>query len=94
MKEFIVKVLTEEKVTTEELAKFIVEYCELCGIVNTTGEQVLMAIQLIQQGLFDLKYACKNCANKIGLQITETLDKNGKILFTQIKEYEFKNTNA
>jgi len=36
--------------------------------------------------MFDLKYACKNCAKKLGLQLVEMYDKNGQLLYTKIEE--------
>ena len=86
MKEFINKIFSNQKVTIEELSKFIIDYCELCGIKDTTPEQLQLAVQFIQQGIFDLNYACKNCASKLGLQVVEVKDKNGAILYTKIQE--------
>ena len=86
MKEFINKVFSNQQVTIEELSKFIVEYAELCEIRSTTPQHIQFAIQLIQNGMFDLKYACKNCAKKLGLQLVEMYDKNGQLLYTKIEE--------
>ena len=86
MKEFINKIFSNQQVTIEELSKFIVEYAELCEIRSTTPQHIQFAIQLIQNGMFDLKYACKNCAKKLGLQVVEMYDKNGQILYTKIEK--------
>lgn len=86
MKEFINKIFSNQQVTIEELSSFIVEYSELCGIKDTTAQHIQFAIQFIQQGVFDLMYACKNCASKLGLQVVELRDKNGIILYTKIQE--------
>lgn len=86
MKEFINKVFSNQKVTIDELSKFIIDYCELCEIKDTTPEQLQLAVQFIQQGIFDLNYACKNCASKLGSQVVEVKDKNGVILYTKIQE--------
>ena len=86
MKEFIDKIFSNQKVTVEELSNFIVEYSELCGIKNTTPQHIQIAIQFIRGGMFDLVYACKNCASKLGLQVVEMKDKNGIILYTKIQE--------
>ena len=86
MKEFINKIFLNQKVTIEELSKFIVEYAELCEIKNTTPQHIQFAIQLIQNGMFDLKYACKNCAKKLGLRVVEMYNKNGQLLYTKIEE--------
>ena len=86
MKEFINKIFSNQQVTIEELSKFIVEYAELCEIRSTTPQHIQFAIQLIQNGMFDLKYACKNCAKKLGLQIVEMYDKHGQLLYTKIEE--------
>ena len=86
MKEFINKIFSNQQVTIEELSKFIVEYAELCEIKNTTPQHIQFAIQLIQNGMFDLKYACKNCAKKLGLRVVEMYDKNGQLLYTKIEE--------
>lgn len=85
MKEFINKVFSNQQITIDELSKFILEYAELCGIKNTTPQHVQFAIQLIQGGLFDLGYACKNCASKLGLQVVEMRDKDGILLYTKIQ---------
>ena len=90
MKEFINKIFSNQKVTIEELSKFIVEYAELCEIKNTTPQHIQFAIQFIQNGMFDLMYACKNCASKLGLQVVEMKDKNGVILYTKIQEENVK----
>ena len=86
MKEFINKIFSNQQVTIEELSKFIVEYAELCEIRSTTPQHIQFAIQFIQNGMFDLKYACKNCAKKLGLQVVEMYDKNGQLLYTKIEE--------
>jgi hypothetical protein len=86
MKEFINKVFSNQQVTIEELSKFIVEYAELCEIRSTTPQHIQFAIQFIQNGMFNLKYACKNCAKKLGLQVVEMYDKNGQLLYTKIEE--------
>lgn len=86
MKEFINKIFTNQHVTIDELSNFIVEYSELCDIKNTTPQHIQFAIQLIQNGMFDLQYACKNCASKLGLQIIDMKDKNGIVLYTKIQE--------
>lgn len=86
MKEFINKIFSNQQITIEELSNFIVEYSELCGIKHTTPQHIQIAIQFIQQGMFDLRYACKNCAAKLGLQVVEMKDKNGVVLYTKIEE--------
>ena len=86
MKEFINKIFSNQQVTIEELSKFIVEYAELCEIRSTTPQHIQFTIQFIQNGMFDLKYACKNCAKKLGLQVVEMYDKNGQLLYTKIEE--------
>ena len=91
MKEFINKIFSNQKVSIEELSNFIVEYSELCGIKDTTSHHVQMAIQFIQNGMFDLRYACKNCASKLGLQVVEMRDKNGVVLYTKIQEDNVEN---
>ena len=86
MKEFINKIFSNQQVTIEELNNFIVEYSELCGIKDTTSQHIQVAIQFIQNGMFDLRYACKNCAKKLGLQVVEMYDKNGQLLYTKIEK--------
>ena len=86
MKEFINKIFSNQQVTIEELSKFIVEYAELCEIRSTTPQHIQFAIQFIQNGMFDLRYACKNCAKKLGLKMVELKDKNGQLLYTKIEE--------
>lgn len=91
MKEFINKIFSNQQVSIEELSNFIVEYSELCGIKNTTPQHVQIAVQLIQNGMFDLMYACKNCASKLGLQVVEMTNKNGVLLYTKIQENNVEN---
>ena len=86
MKAFINKIFSNQQVTIEELSNFIVEYSDLCGIKDTAPQHVQIAVQLIQNGMFDLRYACKNCASKLGLQVVEMRDKNGVVLYTKIQE--------
>lgn len=87
MKEFINKIFANQQVTIEELNNFIIDYSELCGIKNTTPEQLQIAVQLIQNGLFDLQYAVKNCADKLGLQVVELTDtKTGQLIYRKIQE--------
>ena len=90
MKEFINKIFSNQQVTIEELSNFIVEYSELCGIKDTTSQHIQIAVQLIQNGMFDLRYACKNCAGKLGLQVIEMKYKNGVVLYTKIQEENVK----
>ena len=91
MKEFINKIFSNQQITIEELSNFIIEYSELCGIKNTTSRHIQAAIQFIQNGMFDLRYACKNCASKLGLQVVEMKDKNGAVLYTKIQENNVEN---
>lgn len=91
MKEFISKIFSNQQVSIEELSNFIVEYSELCGVKNTTPQHIQIAIQLIQSGMFDLVYACKNCANKLGLQVVEMRDKSGVVLYTKIQDRNVEN---
>jgi hypothetical protein len=87
MKDFIEKILSNKQVTIEELNRFILDYSELCGVKNTTPEQLQMAVQFIQAGMFDLNFAVKNCANKLGIQIVELWDtKTNRLLNTKIQE--------
>ena len=91
MKEFINKIFLNQQVSIDELSNFIVEYSGLCGIKDTTPQHIQIAIQFIQNGMFDLMYACKNCANKLGLQVVEMKDKNGVILYTKIQDKNAEN---
>ena len=86
MKEFINKIFANQQITIEELSKFIVEYNELCGIKNTPPQHIQSTIQLIQEGIFDLNYECKNCASKLGLQVVEMRDRNGQLIYRKIQE--------
>ena len=97
MKEFINKIFANQQVTIEELNNFIIDYSELCGIKNTTPEQLEIAVQLIQNNQinpftgenigFDLMYAVKNCADKLGLQVVELTDtKTGQLIYRKIQE--------
>ena len=87
MKEFINKIFSNQQITIEELNKFIIDYSELCGIKNTTPEQLQIAAQFLQNGMFDLQYAVKNCADKLGLQVVELTDtKTGQLIYRKIQE--------
>jgi predicted transcriptional regulator YheO len=87
MKEFINKIFSNQQVNLTELSQFITEYAELCEIKNTTSQHIQAAIQLIQHGIFDLRYACKNCASKLGLQVVELIDtKTGQLIYIKIQE--------
>ena len=91
MKEFINKIFSNQQVSIEELSNFIVEYSELCGIKYTTSHHIQIAIQFIQNGMFDLQYACKNCADKLGLQVVELTNVNtGQLIYRKIQEENVK----
>jgi hypothetical protein len=95
MKEFINKIFANQPVTIEEISSFIVEYSELCGIKDTTAHHIQMAIQMIQVGMFDLTYACKNCASKLGLQVVELWDtKSNKLIYRKIQENNVKDNEV
>ena len=92
MKEFISKIFSNQQVTIEELSNFIVEYSELCGIKDTTPQHIQFAIQLFQSGMFDLNYACKNCASKLGLQVVEMWNtKTNQLIYRKIQEDNVEN---
>ena len=102
MKEFINKIFANQQVTIQELNNFIIDYSELCGIKNTTPEQLQVAVQLIQNNQvnpftgesvgFDLMYACKNCASKLGLQVVELWDtKTNQLIYRKIQEDNVEN---
>lgn len=86
MREFIEKVFSNQQIKLDDLSKFIIEYAELCGLKNTTPQHVQFALQMIQQGMFDLNYACKNCASKLGLQVVEMKDENGNLMYIKIQD--------
>ena len=86
MKEFINKIFSKQQITVEELSQFIYEYSDLCEIKNTTGEHIISIVNLINHGYFDIMYSCKNCANKLGLQVVEIKDTDGNVLCTKIQE--------
>ena len=86
MREFVEKVFSNQQIKLDDLSKFIIEYAELCGLKNTTPQHVQFALQMIQQGMFDLNYACKNCASKLGLQVVEMKDENGNLMYIKIQD--------
>ena len=85
MKEFINKVLSNQQITINELTSFIAVYSDLCGLKDTTSDHINYAVQLINIGQFDLRYACKNYAKLKNIEIDELKDINGELIKVYVK---------
>ena len=86
MKKFIKKVFNNEDITITDLNEFIVDYCKLCQVKDPSANEINIISQLIQNGSFNLIFACKNAAVKLGMDVYEIKDKNGIIIGYKINE--------
>lgn len=82
----IKKILTNNPITIEELNVFLDEYI-VNQLKRVANPQQLEAItQLIQQGIFDLKYAATQSAILANLNIVNIHDVEGNIINTDVYE--------
>ena len=86
MKEFIKKVFNQDGLTLPELNEFIIDYCKLCQVKDPSVDEMNIISQLIQNGSFNLIFACKNAAVKLGMDVYEIKDKNGVIIGYKVNE--------
>jgi len=86
MKDFIKNTLENNSVDQNKLTEFIVYYCNLCGVKEPSADEIRVIFQLISNGMFDLRYALKQAANKLNLNVIETYDKNKQLIKTQVYE--------
>ena len=80
MKEFILKIYNNQQINLEELNLFIVDYCKLMNNKIPDNLELSGILQLIQMGVFDLKYACKLAAIKLDIPLNLLYDKHGNLI--------------
>lgn len=85
-KELIQRLLASNTVTSEDLNEFISQYTFNKLNRHITGEELQSISQLIQMGVFNLRYAAIEAAKDLGLNIISAFDKNGVIIYTHIYE--------
>lgn len=85
-KELIQRLLSSNTVTSEDLNEFISQYTFNKLNRHITGEELQGISQLIQMGVFNLRYAVIEVATDLKLNVMNALDKNGHILKTYVYE--------
>jgi len=85
-KDLIIRILTSNTVNINDLSEFIVQYTHSCLNKDITPVEINGIIQAIQMGIFDLRFAVLQAAQKINLYIMTITDKNGVLLKTHTYE--------
>ena len=73
-KKIITKILKNERVTLAELNSFISSYVFNQKETNVSTEQLQKITMLIQSGMFDLRFAALQAAQKVGLKVSVLKD--------------------
>jgi predicted transcriptional regulator YheO len=84
MKKIIKKILLNKKITQSEVSDFIISYIKIEKNKDINATELTVILSLVMQGIFDIKYAAKQYANKLGMQIIDVLDTNKQIIQTNI----------
>lgn len=85
-KEIVKKILTKNQVDIIELNTFITEYTHEKLNRDITPEELKGIIQLIQNGVFNLRYAASEAAKMLDLNILSISDKNSKLIRVDVYE--------
>lgn len=85
-KELIQRLLASNHVTSQDLNEFISQYTYNKLNRHITGEELQGISQLIQMGMFNLRYAVIEAAKDLNLNVMSAFDKNGNILKTYVYE--------
>lgn len=80
MKEFIKNFYNNNQVNSQDLIKFINEYCELNNKPITDSLQINIIIQLIQSGIFNLNYAIDNYIKLKNINLIKIYDQNNNLI--------------
>jgi predicted transcriptional regulator YheO len=79
-KDVVTKLVKSQMITLIELNDFIVDYVKATKNVELSAIELNSIAQLIQNGLFDIKYAAKRAAEILGMTVLTILDKNGNTI--------------
>jgi hypothetical protein len=85
-KKLVTKILSSNQISLEDLNTFVSEYTHEKLDKNITSQELSGIIQMIQMGMFDLRYAALEAAKMLGLHVLTIADKNGVLLKTHIYE--------
>jgi predicted transcriptional regulator YheO len=80
MKEIIKKILLNKNITQNEISDFIISYIKIEKNKDINATELSMILSLVMQGIFDIKYAAKQYANKLDMQIVSVLDKHKRVI--------------
>lgn len=84
-KQTIKNILQGKSVTEKEFMTFITDYLEDNG-KECTSEQLQGIVTAINHNMFSIQYAAEQAGLKLGMLITKTLDKQGRVIKVDIKE--------
>ena len=84
MKKIIKKILLNKKITQSEISDFIISYVKMEKDKDINATELTAILSLVMQGIFDIKYAAKQYANKLGIQIIDVLDINKQVIQTNV----------
>lgn len=88
MKEFVKNVLEKGELNGAKLPEFIHDYSVMCGLTTVTALQITEAVHKAQQGVYDMRRACKDYAAKSGMQVIEVLGPNNELITTKVTTNE------
>ena len=78
MKEFITKIINNQQIQLNELNDFIIKYCKMMDVKEPSAQELILIGQMIQMNQFDLLFAVKIAAQKLGIQINILFNKHGQ----------------
>ena len=80
----IKKLLKNEMINEVEFNTFIVDYVKATLNKEISQEELYGITALVQNGIFNLKYAVESAARILNISVTRVLDKDGKLLRVDI----------
>lgn len=83
-KELVKRLLTTNKIDLVDLNSFITEYTFEKKNRHITPQELNAIVSLIQNGIFNLRFALQEAANSLGLTVMTAASKDGVILRTEV----------
>jgi predicted transcriptional regulator YheO len=79
-KNTILKILNNTPISLEELNSFISGYINKMHNINIKAEELSLIIEMINMGVFNLRYAASIAATILNLNLTTVIGKGGEII--------------
>ena len=91
-KQTVIKILTQSndptniQLTQQEILEFIVDYVKDTKGKDIDGQELNAIYSLVIQNVFNIQYAAKQSAVKLGLNVMNVHNKNGQLIRVDVYE--------